>query len=454
MIGSTVAAISTPSGEGGISVIRISGDDAIKVADSCFFAFSGKPLSALSGYSAAYGQVKNAENEVIDDCVALVFKAPKSYTGEDTVEISVHGGRIVAKNVLRRILECGARLAEGGEFTKRAFLNGKLDLSAAESVMGVITARSDAALRLSRQGKDGSISLKISALREKLLHTAACFAAYSDFPDEDIPDLEPQNFITLLNECEAELSKMLFNFDAGKIIREGIDCAIVGKPNVGKSTLMNLLSKSEKSIVTDIAGTTRDVVENTVTLGDITLNLADTAGIRDTADTVEKIGVERAVERTRTAGIILAVFDSSSPLDDDDKILIEEIKGKPVVVILNKTDLGAKINDAAFEGFTVVTLSAKEGTGEEELIEAIEKTVGINRLSPDDTVLLTERQRECALRAKTYVAEALEAYNSGVTLDAVGVLVDSAVEALLELTGKRVTSEVADEVFKRFCIGK
>lgn len=454
MINSTVAAISTPLGEGGISVIRISGDDAVKIADKCFCAFSGKKLSALSGYSAAYGQVKTQEGEAIDDCVALVFKAPKSYTGEDTVEISVHGGRIVAKNVLRRILECGAHLAEGGEFTKRAFLNGKLDLSEAESVMGVITARSEAALKLSRAGKDGSISQKINTLKDKLLHTAACFAAYSDFPDEDIPDLEPENFIALLNECEEELSKLISNFDAGKIIREGIDCAIVGKPNVGKSTLMNLLSKGEKSIVTDIAGTTRDVVENTVTVGDIILNLADTAGIRATDDTVEKIGVERAVERTNTASLILAVFDSSAPLDSDDRLLIEKIRDKNVLVILNKSDLDKKVSREDFEGFAVIELSAKDGTGEEKLIRAMEKAVGINRLSPDDTVLLTERQRSCAARALSSVKEALSSYNAGVTLDAVGVLVDDGIEALLELTGERVVNEVADEVFKSFCIGK
>ncbi len=454
MINSTVAAISTPQGEGGISVIRISGDDAINIADKCFFAFSGKPLSALSGYSAAYGQIKTNDGSVIDDGVALLFRAPKSYTGEDTVEISVHGGNAASRAVLRRILECGARLAEGGEFTKRAFLNGKLDLSEAESVIGVITARSDAALKLSRAGKNGTISRRTEELREKLLHTAACFAAYSDFPDEDIPDLEPAQFISLLTECQDELSKMLKNFDAGKIIREGIDCAIVGKPNVGKSTLMNLLSKAEKSIVTDIAGTTRDIVENTVNLGDIILNLADTAGIRDTADKVEKIGVERAVERTRSAGIILAVFDSSSPLSPDDLTLLQEIKGKPSVVILNKTDLGAILSERDFDGFKVVSLSAKSGDGEEELIKAITEMVGLNKLSPDDAVLITERQRECAERALISVNEALNTYQSGVTLDAVGVLVDSAVEALLELTGKRVTNEVAAEVFKRFCIGK
>ncbi|MBQ8203226.1 MAG: tRNA uridine-5-carboxymethylaminomethyl(34) synthesis GTPase MnmE [Clostridia bacterium] len=450
----TVAAISTPSGEGGISVIRISGDDAIAIADSCFCAFSGERLSSLAGYRAAYGEVKDSDGAVLDDGVALVFRAPKSFTGEDTVEISIHGGRVVARGVLRRILECGAKLAAGGEFTKRAFLNGKLDLAKAESIMGVISARSDAALKISQAAKSGSVSRKTEEICEKLLHTAACFAAYSDFPDEDIPDLEPEKFISLLSSCEEELSRLIEGFDMGRVVSEGIDCAIVGKPNVGKSTLMNLLSRSEKSIVTDIAGTTRDIVETTVTVGDITLNLADTAGIRDTADIVESLGVKRAIERTKTAGIILAVFDGSSPLDNDDRLLIEEIKDKNALIVLNKSDLGSNTTEKDFEGFTVITVSAKNGAGEKELAAAIEKLVGFKNLSPDDTILITERQRDCAKRAKGFVDEAMASYNAGVTLDAVGVMVDSAVEALLELTGKRVTNEVSDEVFKRFCIGK
>ena len=324
----TIAAIATPLGEGGISVIRISGEDAINVADKFFFAFSGKSLLELDGYSAAYGKVSDQDNNTIDDAVALVFKAPKSYTGENVVEISVHGGTVVARQVLRRALECGAVLATGGEFTKRAFLNGKLDLTKAESVMGLISARNDAAAKISRGAREGRISRDTDDILNKLLETAASLAAFADYPDEDIPNLNEENFASLLNECHQKCQKLISTYDMGRIIREGINCAIVGKPNVGKSTLMNMLCGSDRSIVTDIAGTTRDVVETTISLGDVTLNLADTAGIHETDDTVEKFGVDKAMQKIENAELLLAVFDSSTALDSDDKQLLENIADK------------------------------------------------------------------------------------------------------------------------------
>ena len=449
----TIAAISTPIGEGGIAVIRISGDNAVKIADKCFRAFSGKKLSDLDGYQALYGEVTDG-GDVIDDAVALVFLAPKSYTGEDVVEISVHGGRIMAKRALRAILNCGAVSAVGGEFTKRAFLNGKLDLTKAESIMELISAKNDTALKISRAGRSGRISKEIEHITEKLLETAANLAVFADYPDEDIPELSSENFSKLLNECENALKGLISGYDAGKAVREGIDCVIAGKPNVGKSTLMNLLCKSERSIVTDVAGTTRDIIENTVNLGDITLNLADTAGIRNTDDIVEKMGVERAIERLDTAGIIFAVFDSSDDLDENDKKLIEQIKGRRAVVILNKSDLKERLSEESFKGFDVIKISAKSGDGLKELEENVAKLVNTGRLSGDEAVLISERQRDCAVKALNCVCEAKSAFVSGVTLDAVGVCIDDAVSKLLELTGKRVTNEVTDEVFRRFCVGK
>ncbi len=450
----TIAAIATPLGEGGISVIRISGDDAIAVADKCFEAFSGKKLPELDGYQAAYGKIIDNSGQVLDDAIALVFKSPKSYTGENVVEISVHGGTIIARQVLRRVLECGAVLATGGEFTKRAFLNGKLDLTKAESVMGLISARNDAAAKISRGARDGRISRDTADILEKLLETAASLAAFADYPDEDIPNLSEEKFSRLLDECQAKCKKLISTYDTGRIIREGINCAIVGKPNVGKSTLMNLLCGSDRSIVTDIAGTTRDVVENTVTVGDITLNLADTAGIHETDDTVEKFGVDRAKEKIDNAELLLAVFDSSVPLDNDDKQLLDSIKGKKCIVILNKTDLDAAFGKADLGDFEIIEISAKSGDGYKELCTAINRICKIEMLSPDDTVLINERQRDCVRRALDAVCAAREALLCGMTLDAVGVCVDDAIAALLELTGKRVTNEVCDEIFKRFCVGK
>ncbi len=450
----TIAAIATPLGEGGISVIRISGDDAIAVADKCFEAFSGKKLVELDGYQAAYGKVVDNDKQALDDAVALVFRAPKSYTGENVVEISVHGGTIIARQVLRRVLECGAVLATGGEFTKRAFLNGKLDLTKAESVMGLISARNDSAAKISRGAREGRISRDTEDILEKLLETAASLAAFADYPDEDIPNLSEENFLRLLDECFDKCQKLISTYDTGRIIREGINCAIVGKPNVGKSTLMNLLCGSDRSIVTDIAGTTRDVVENTVTVGDITLNLADTAGIHETDDTVEKFGVDRAKEKIDNAELLLAVFDSSVPLDNDDRLLLDSINGKKCIVILNKTDLNAAFEKANLGDFEIIEISAKSGDGYGELCSAINRICKIEMLSPDDTVLINERQRDCVRRALEAVTAARDALLCGMTLDAVGVCVDDAIAALLELTGKRVTNEVCDEIFKRFCVGK
>lgn len=449
----TIAAISTALGEGGIAVIRISGDNAISVADKCFKSVSGKKLSELSGYQALKGFVYSKE-ELLDEAVALVFKAPKSYTGEDTVEISVHGGTLLARQVLRAILECGAVIAERGEFTKRAFLNGKLDLAKAESVMGLISAQNDAALRISREAHSGRISCEIEGIIEKLLETAASLAAFTDYPDDDFPELSKEQFSVLLNSAEQLLYKLLKTYDAGKILREGIDCAIVGKPNVGKSTLMNMLSGTERSIVTDIAGTTRDIVEETVNIGDIVLRLSDTAGIHTTGDTVEKLGVDKALQKIANAALILAVFDASNPLSSDDTRLLQDIKNKKAIVILNKSDLDVKIDASAFEGLPLVEISAKTGEGKDELEKAIVTITETNLLEPDAAILISERQRSCVGEAQTAVKEALLALEQGYTLDAVGVCIDDALNALLALTGKRVTEEVTNEVFKRFCVGK
>lgn len=450
---STIAAVATPLGESSIGVIRISGDRAIETADKVFFAFSGEKLSSLSGYKAAYGEIKDNE-KVLDDAVALVFRAPKSYTGEDVVEISVHGGRILLRDVLRLILKNGACLAEPGEFTKRAFLNGKTDLTKAESIMGLISAKSESELRLSRAAHIGRVSEKIEKIESDLVAADASIAAFSDYPDEDIEGLDYENFLEMLQNAEKSLEKMLSTYDAGRIIREGIETAIVGKPNVGKSTLMNMLSGAERSIVTDVAGTTRDVIEETVTAGDIVLRLADTAGIRETDDKVESIGVDRAKRRIESAELILAVFDCTRQLDKDDFSLIESVRGKNVIMIINKTDKESKIDKSVFEGFRTVETSAEKGEGYERLCREIADVAGTSSLDPDSAVLLNERQRACAERALDGVREAVSALKCGSTMDAVGVCVDDALAALFELTGKRVTNEVTDEIFRRFCVGK
>lgn len=449
----TIAAIATPLGEGSLGVIRISGDDALTVADKVFRAFSGEKLRDKAGYTAAYGEIIDGDR-IIDDGVALVFRAPKSYTGEDVVELSLHGGRLMLKEALRIILQNGAFMANPGEFTKRAFLNGKLDLTKAESVMGLISANSQAELRLSRAAHIGGVSKKIDKIESDLVSADASIAAYSDYPDEDIEGLDYDNFLKMLQRAKAEIENMLSTYDAGRILREGIDTVIVGKPNVGKSTLMNMLSGAERSIVTDVAGTTRDVIEDTVTVGDITLRLADTAGIHNTDDTVESIGVERAKDRIDKASLVLAVFDCTKPLDNDDIALLQSVKDKNTIAIVNKTDLENNIDMSVFGGMRVVTASAKNNTGYEDLCREIAEISGTANLNPDTAVLIGERQRACAQRALDAVNEAINALTGGQTMDAVGVCVDDALAALFELTGKRVTNEVTDEIFRKFCVGK
>lgn len=453
MSGNTIAAIATPVAEGALGVIRISGDEAIRVADKVFFAFSGKKLQELKGYTAAYGEIKDGDI-VLDDAVALVFRTPHSFTGENSVEITIHGGAVLLRSVLRLILKNGARLAKPGEFSERAFLNGKTDLTKAESIMGLISSKSEAELRLFREAHNGKIGNKIAEVEAYLLEIGASIAAYSDYPDEDIENLEPETFKKMLKKQKAELEKILSDYDLGKVLREGIDTAIVGKPNVGKSALMNMLSGSDRSIVTEIAGTTRDIIEETVRVGDIILKLSDTAGIHTTDDLVESIGVEKAKNKISSAQLILAVFDCSEPLDEDDKNLLSLTDKKNTIIVVNKTDKENKIDTCLFDGFCVVFTSAKNMQGYEDLEKAVNTITGVANLSEDSTILVNERQRLCVEKALDGVVEAINTLESGWTMDAVGICLDDAVAALLELTGKRVTNEITDEIFRRFCVGK
>lgn len=451
----TIAAVSTPSGEGGIGIVRISGELAISVADKVFKSFDGRTLTDINGYSALYGAAYDNAGK-IDEVVALKFAAPKSYTGEDVIELSCHGGSFVVKRLLRAVFAAGAVPAEAGEFTKRAFLNGKLDLSRAESVANIISASGEQALHFAVKGKDGAIFKAISAIKDSLLHSAARIAVFSDYPDEE-PEFSGIDLLeTELNSVIAQLEQLIKNYDAGKVYKSGIDTVIVGKPNVGKSTLMNLLSGQSRSIVTEIAGTTRDVIEETVMLDDIKLCLADTAGLHDTEDIVESIGVERSKERLKTAELVLAVFDASEEFTEADKEVLALCRDKKCIVLLNKIDKGNNGNNdfLSNEEFPIVEVSAKNRKGIDELIKAVQEQFYLNRLDENSVVLAGERQYNCVNRAMQSVVSAKDALNEQLTLDAVGVCIDDALAALMELTGERVTNAVADEVFKHFCVGK
>lgn len=451
----TIAAISTAQGEGGIGVIRISGDDAIKIADRIFKSVSAKKITEMKGYTAAYGKIYD-NCEVIDEAVVLVFRNPHSYTGEDVVEISCHGGIFVTRQVLRAVLNAGAVPALAGEFTKRAFLNGKIDLTEAESVIDIISAKSKSAARAALYVKDGIIRKKIDSVKNDLLAQTAHLSAWADYPEEDIEEVTDDSIIKTCNEAINTLEGLLKSYDCGQAVKQGIDTVIAGRPNVGKSTLMNLLSGYEKSIVTDIPGTTRDIVEDTVVVGDVILRLSDTAGIRNTNDEVERIGVDRAKKRLEQSGLLLTVFDSSRELDDDDIKLIEMSKNIPCIAIINKTDLEQKI-DIEFIKKNInnlVYISAVKGDGKEDLTKAIEKIAGTDKFNPSEGILSNERQRLAVSNALISVKEAKSALASGMTFDAVTVSLEDAISELLELTGEKTSDEVIERVFHNFCVGK
>lgn len=452
---STIAAISTAQGEGGIGVIRISGDNAIEVADRVFKNINGRKLCDMKGYTAAYGKIVN-NSEEIDEAVALVYRKPHSYTGEDIVELSCHGGIYITKQVLRTVLENGAVPAQAGEFTKRAFLNGKIDLTEAESVMDIISAKSRSAARAALFVKDGALRRKIDGVKNDLLAQAAHLSAWADYPEEDIAEVSDDELLSTCNNAVNVLGNLLASYDSGQAVKQGIDTVIAGRPNVGKSTLMNLLSGYEKSIVTDIPGTTRDVVEDTVVLGDVILRLSDTAGLRDTDDTVERIGVDRAKKRLEQCGLLLAVFDNNRELNDDDMQLINSAKDVPCVAVINKTDLENKIDIEIIKSNIkyIVYISALNGNGREELIKAVEEIAGTSKLNPSEGILSNERQRTAVVNALKSVREAKTALEVGFTYDAVTVSLEDAISELLELTGESTSDEVVDRVFHNFCVGK
>ena len=451
----TVAAISTANGTGGVGIIRISGENAKEVADNVFVSVSNKKIKEMNGYTATFGKVYD-DGEIIDEAIALVFNAPHSYTGEDVVEISCHGGLYVTKKVLRAVLKNGASPAEAGEFTKRAFLNGRLGLTEAEAVMDIISARGEQSAKAALSCMEGNLRKRINAVRDNLVSIAAHLSAWADYPEEDIPEIDTDNLADSLENCRLKLSSLLKDYDAGKVIREGVDTVIAGKPNVGKSTLMNLLSGCERSIVTNVPGTTRDIIEETVMLGEIPLNLSDTAGIHSTDDPVETIGVKRAKDRVKNAGLVLAVFDSSKALSDDDKELIELLENAPALAVINKTDLKTEIDIDYIKSKVkhIVFISAKSGQGTEELEKEVADIVGTSNLDASQGILATERQRSAAEFALKSVNEAIETVRLGITLDAVTVVVEDAINSLLELTGERTTEAVVDKVFHQFCVGK
>lgn len=451
----TIAAIATPNAAGGIGIIRISGPDAISIADKVFSTKNRLLLSQLQGYHAAFGTIMDKQSSV-DEAVALVFRAPKSYTGENVVEFSCHGGLFIMQKVLRIVFSAGARPALAGEFTKRAFLNGKLDLTEAESVMNIISAHGEQAANAALNALEGALSKKINDITNIFVSAAAHMSAWVDYPDDEIDDLDFNTLLPNYENAKDELENLLSRFDAGQAISQGVDTVIIGRPNVGKSTLMNMLIGKKRSIVTSVAGTTRDIIEETVRIGNVVLRLADTAGIRNSDDPVESIGINMAKEKLERAGLVIAVFDASSKLNKEDFELLELCKNKNSIAVINKTDIDIVFDKQELLKYVknCIYISAINNDGYDKLKKSIESILGTDNFDTSAAMLATERQRDCCIRAIECVNEAINAIKMGLTMDAVNVSTDGIISALLEMTGQKASEEVVSKIFENFCVGK
>lgn len=452
----TIAAIATPPGVGGIAVVRISGAEAYAVAARVFRpANPRKTLEQAKGYTALFGHFVQ-DGRVCDEVIALCFRAPRSYTGEDVVELSCHGGSAVSGQLLRACLDAGAQPAGPGEFTKRALLAGRISLTQAEAVMDLIGATSKQGAAAAAAAMEGALYRKIDDVRAHLIQLAGHLAAYTDYPEEDVPELSVETLAASLAQDRETLDELIRGYDTGAVLRRGVQTAIVGSPNVGKSTLLNLLSGFERAIVTPVAGTTRDVVEQEIELAGVRLHLADTAGIRQTDDVVEAEGIRRSFARLEQAGFVLAVFDASQPADQEDVALAKKCAGRPALAILNKTDLPRQFDEQAIAPYfsKIVSISAKDPAFLSTVEQAAAQVLGVAHLDEDALLLANERQLACAKSARDALNEALDAVCGGFTLDAAGVCIDDALNALYALTGENASDAVIEEVFSKFCVGK
>ena len=456
MQNTTIAAIATAPGAGGIAVVRLSGPESYAVAARVFRpANPNKKVADAKGYTALFGSFVEGD-DAFDEGVALFFREPHSYTGEDVVELSCHGGSAVARRLVEACIAAGAAPAAPGEYTRRAFLNGKMSLTQAEAVMDLISADGKQGAALANASLSGALAKKIGAEKEALTGLQAHLAAWVDFPEEDVPELDDAHLHTVLGQVQQELNGLIKNYDAGAVLREGVDCAIVGRPNAGKSTLLNLLAGFDRAIVTPVAGTTRDVVEQAVQLGDIRLNLFDTAGLRQTDDAIEAEGIRRSWKKLDEAGLILAVFDGSEPLTREDLALAQRCAGRPAIALVNKEDKPTQFDAEAIAAdfAMVIPVCCQEEGSRKVIAAAVARLLGTNQIDPHAASLSGQRQLAAATRARDAVAGALDAVEGGFGLDAVSVCVDDALDALCELTGENASEAVINEVFERFCVGK
>jgi len=458
MQGDTISAIATAPGEGGIGIIRLSGEKAIDIAEKMFHPASGKSLNDYGSHRAVYGKIVDEEDKTVDEAMVLIMKGPHSYTREDVVELQCHGGVMSLRKTLALTYHHGARPAEGGEFTKRAFLNGRLDLSQAQAVMDIITAKTDRSLKMASGHLSGQFSQQIKAYRQEILGQIAHLEAAIDFPEDEVDDVVTEKVVEKVVDIHNNILGLLKTAGTGRILRDGLMTAIVGKPNVGKSSLLNALLQEERAIVTDIPGTTRDSIEEYANVGGVPLRIIDTAGIRATEDVVERIGVEKARQMISEAALVLALFDGSRPLEKEDDEILSLLKGQEAIVLLNKRDLQSVVTVeelTAKAKVPVIEISTKEKNGLNALTKAIQdKVYGGAAVADEGSFVSDERQANLLRQADAHLQGALNTIEANMGLDFISIDLRSAWEKLGEITGDTVGEDIIDEIFSKFCIGK
>lgn len=454
----TICGIATAQGEGGIAIIRVSGNKALEIVGRIFKGINNFDINNMKTYTMKYGNIiDSVSKEVIDEVIISYMKGPRSFTAEDVVEINCHGGVVSTNRVLEEVIKSGARIAEPGEFTKRAFLNGRIDLSQAEAVMDIITAKTDLAMKSAVMQSEGSLSKEINKLRAYLLDVLALIEYDVDFTEDDEePDATvPVKVSESLNKAIIDMEKLLKGANEGKIIREGLKMTIVGKPNVGKSSLMNALLQEKRAIVTDIPGTTRDVIEEYINLGGIPVKITDTAGIRETEDVVEKIGVERSREKLEEADLVVLMLDTSRPLDDEDREIIKSIKNKKTIVLLNKVDLERKLQLEELDGLhNLIEISAMTGLGIEDLKQKIKELFFNGEVDNESLIITNSRHKQALYRALENCKTAEERLKMNEFLDLISIYVTSGLRALGEITGAELEEDLVNKIFSEFCVGK
>ncbi|SHF03922.1 tRNA modification GTPase [Thermoanaerobacter uzonensis DSM 18761] len=460
MVFDTIAAISTFPGEAGIGIVRISGDDALEIISKIFKPYKPKDIKKVKSHTLHYGHIVDPETEeVYDEVLVSIMKKPNTYTKEDIVEVNCHGGIVITSKILELILKQGARLAEPGEFTKRAFLNGRIDLSQAEAVIDIISAKTMLANKYAQKQLAGYVGSRIKEIKDKIMGLLVHLLALIDFPEEDVEELERKEMLETSKEIVEDIDKLIASSESGRIIREGLKTAIIGKPNVGKSSLLNALLKENRAIVTDIPGTTRDIIEEYVNVKGIPIKLIDTAGIRDTDELVEKIGVAKSKEVLGEADLILFVLDSSRELTKEDYEIFDILTGKNIIFVLNKIDLPKKIDEKELKNLTkdgiIIEVSTVEKIGLEELENTIYNLVFRGDISvSEDEIVINSRHKEALINAKSYIESCVNAIERGYSEDLITIDLHSALDQLGKITGETATEDLINEIFERFCVGK